>query len=872
MKSSEVRRKWRCSPVEIKIPNLSLVVLIGASGSGKSTFARKHFKPQEVLSSDHCRAIVGDDETNQDATTDAFELLHFTAAKRLKNGLLTVIDATNVQSESRSTLLKLAKEYHCLPVAIVFKLPEKVCEARNKQRLNRNFGPHVVRQQMRQLRSSLRCLRKEGFRHIFILESEAQIESLPPIVRDPLYNDKRHLTGPFDIIGDVHGCFSELSSLLQLMGYEVNAVEDDGKNLGWQVQAPPGRTAVFVGDLVDRGPDSVAVLRLVMSMVRAGTALCVPGNHDMKLLKWIEGKEVQLKHGLDLTVKQLEGESGEFRAQVRRFLDDLVSHYVFDQGQLVVAHAGLREEMQGRGSGAVRAFCLYGETTGESDEYGLPVRYNWALDYRGKAMVVYGHTAVTEAQWLNRTIDIDTGCVYGGKLTGLRYPERELVSVPALEMYCHPSRPMKLLAPEAPAQAQHLSDDLLDIEDVTGRRVVNTRLRGNLTVQEENAIAALEVMSRFAVNPKWLIYLPPTMSPSETSAQENYLEHPAEAMAYYRKRGVNQVICEQKHMGSRAVVVLCRDEAVAFSRFGIAGEGRGICYTRTGRRFFNDLNLEVALLDRLAEALSHSGFWQTHETDWVCLDCELMPWSAKAQQLIKDQYASVASAAGASLPVAVQLLEQTAARGQVEAEECAHRFGQRLQMVQQYAQAYRAYCWPVQSIDDFKLAPFHILATEGEVHADKTHEWHLQQIASFCASDPALLLATPSRVVDVNNEESVQNAVDWWLSLTDEGGEGMVVKPMDFIATHKGELLQPAIKSRGREYLRIIYGAEYSLPQNLNRLRSRGLSAKRSLALREFALGIEALERFVRREPLRRIHECVFAVLALESEEVDPRL
>ena len=277
-----------------------------------------------------------------------------------------------------------------------------------------------------------------------------------------------------------------------------------------------------------------------------------------------------------------------------------MSHYVLDGGKLVVAHAGMKQEMQGRGSGKVRDFALYGETTGETDEFGLPVRHDWASEYRGAAMVVYGHTPVPEPEWLNRTVNIDTGCVFGGKLTALRYPEKEFVSVPAARTYCEPARPFLPPEEQAPAlSAQQAHDQVLDAEDVLGKRIVPTRLRGNVTIREENAAAALEVMSRFAADPRWLIYLPPTMSPCETSGEPGLLEHPAEAFAYYRSQGAPQVVCEEKHMGSRAVVVACRDEAAARERFGVTTGELGIVTTRTGRRFFNDADLERRFLDRV---------------------------------------------------------------------------------------------------------------------------------------------------------------------------------------------------------------------------------------------------------------------------------
>jgi protein phosphatase len=844
------------------IPELSLVVLIGPSGCGKSTFARKHFKPTEVMSSDGFRALVSDDENDQSSTNDAFAALHFVAARRLARAKLTVVDATNVQPEARKPLVALAREYHVLPVAIVLDLPERICHDRNRSRPDRDFGPHVIRNQRSQLHRSLRGLGREGFRHVHVLKSQEEVDAAV-IERQPLWNNRKRETGPFDIIGDVHGCCDELEQLLQQLGYE--------RNDGGPWVHPAGRKAIFVGDLVDRGPRIVDTLKTVMSMSEVGSALSVPGNHDIKLKRKLEGRDVTVSHGLDRTLAELDQQTPEFRAAIRQFIDGLVSHYVFDEGRLVVAHAGMKEEMQGRGSAKVRDFALFGETTGETYEFGLPVRYNWASEYRGRASVVYGHTPVPKPEWLNRTINIDTGCVFGGRLTALRWPEKELVSVAARATYAEPARPFLPPPIASDLNAQQANDDLLDIEDVRGKRLVTTRLHRTVTIREENAAAALEVMSRFAANPKWLIYLPPTMSPSETSKREGLLEHPAEAFSYYRSNGVSQVVVEQKHMGSRAIVIVCRSQDVARRRFGVLETEDGVCYTRTGRRFFEDLALERELLATVRTALDDSGFWEQFNTEWVCLDCELMPWSAKAMELVRQQYASVGTAARVGLGETVRALEAAAVRG-IDVAALLERHKVRLDLARRFTRAYRNYCWPVESLRDIRIAPFHVMATEGSVHADKDHVWHMNTIGSFVQESDGLLMRTPFHVVDLADPAGEGAATTWWENLTEAGGEGAVIKPLTFVATASRGLLQPAVKCRGREYLRIIYGPEYTLPEHLERLRERGLSGKRSLALREFALGIEGLERFVQREPLRRVHECVFGVLALESEPVDPRL
>ncbi|MEU7568519.1 polynucleotide kinase-phosphatase [Streptomyces fradiae] len=837
----------------LPVTDLSLVVLVGATGSGKSTFARRHFKPTEVVSSDFCRGLVSDDENDQSASRDAFDVLHYIAGKRLAAGRLTVVDATNVQPEARRQLVRLAREHDVLPIAIVLDVPEEVCAARNAARPDRADMPrHVIRRHRSELRRSLRGLEREGFRKVHVLRGTEEIEAAE-VVPEKRYNDLRHLTGPFDIVGDVHGCSAELEALLAKLGYV------DGRH-------PEGRTAVFVGDLVDRGPDSPGVLRRVMGMVESGDALCVPGNHENKLARWLAGRNVRHSHGLAETVEQLGREDDAFRERVRAFIDGLVSHYVLDGGRLVVCHAGLPEKYHGRTSGRVRSHALYGETTGETDEYGLPVRHPWAEEYRGRATVVYGHTPVPDTSWVNNTICLDTGAVFGGRLTALRWPERELVDVPAERVWYEPARP---LASDAPGGHQGRP---LDLADVHGRRVVETRHAGNVTVREENAAAALEVMSRFAVDPRLVPYLPPTMAPTPTSGLDGFLEHPAEAFAAYAADGVERVVCEEKHMGSRAVVLVCRDAAAARERFGVDGP-TGSLYTRTGRPFFPDGATTEAVLDRVRSAVTAAGLWEELDTDWLLLDAELMPWSLKAGGLLRAQYAAVGAAAGASLPGATAALEAVAARG-VDVSALLGRQRERAADTAAFTEAYRRYCWPVDGLDGVRLAPFQVLAARGRSLAGLPHDEQLALVDRLVAADgTGLLRGTGRLLVDTGDEASVRAGVDWWLELTGRGGEGMVVKPLRALArSGSGRLAQPGVKCRGREYLRIVYGPEYTRPENLRRLRSRSLGHKRSLALREYALGLEALDRLAAGEPLWRVHEPVFAVLALESEPVDPRL
>ncbi|HWG62699.1 MAG TPA: polynucleotide kinase-phosphatase [Streptosporangiaceae bacterium] len=857
------------------IPELALVVLVGASGSGKSTFARKHFGQFEVISSDYCRGLVADDENDQGATADAFDVLHYIAGKRLAAGRMTVVDATNVQPGARKPLVALARDHDVLPVAVVLDVPENICAQRNASRPDRAFGMHVVRRQCDQLRRSVGSLRGEGFRKIHVLRGTAEVDAAV-VVRERLLTDYRDRTGPFDVIGDVHGCRAELENLLAKLGYELDR---DAEGSPRAAAHPQGRTAVFLGDLVNRGPDSPGVLRLVMGMVAAGQALAVPGNHEQKLVRALSGRNVAVSHGLAETLSQLDAHGEDFRAQVREFCDGLVSHLVLDGGRLVVAHAGLKEAYHGRASGRVRSFALYGDTTGETDEFGLPVRYPWANDYRGKATVLYGHTPLPETQWVNNTLCLDTGCVFGGRLSALRYPEREIVSVAAERVWYEPARPFPA-AQGAPAAVPTRDPDVLDITDVLGKRFVETRVHGRVTVREQEAAGALEVMSRFATDPRWLMYLPPTMAPCATSTLPGMLEHPAEAFAAYRAAGITLLICEEKHMGSRAVVLACRDEKDAAARFAAdqdaadqdAAGGRtpGAVYTRTGRPFFAP-DLTRQFLAGVRGALDEAGLWDELGTTWVLLDCELMPWSAKAGDLVRHVYAAVGAAARSALPAAARALRKAGERG-VDVAAMAATIQSREANARAFTEAYQRYCWPTEGMTGIRLAPFQVLATEGTTYHERDHSWHLAIADRLAAAAPELITTTAHRVVDTSDPAATAAATGWWEDLTASGGEGMVVKPHANLGSSGRDVPQPGIKVRGRDYLRIIYGPDYTEAGNLARLRDRNLGRKRSLAIREYALGIEALERAVRREPLWRVHEAVFAVLALESEPVDPRL
>ena len=431
-------------PELLRVPALSLVVLVGVAGSGKSTFAARQFATTQVVSSDACRAMVADDARDQSATAAAFEVVHLVVARRLAAGRLTVVDATNVEPAARRPLLELAREQDVPAVAIVLDLPTDLAAGRAASRADRAVPAEVVRRQQAYLDASLPTLSSEGFSAVHVLRSEADVAAAA-VSLVPAPFDRRAERGPFDVIGDVHGCSDELEELLAKLGYEL---ERDGAGRAVGARHPAGRRAVFVGDFIDRGPNPAAVLRLAMGMVAAGDALAVAGNHEFKLVRALGGGgagsagPAKVGRNLTRTLELLAAEPAGFQEEAFAFCVGLPAHLLLDGGRLVVAHAGLKESYQGRDSSRVRAFALFGDTTGERDEYGFPVRLPWADDYRGRATVLYGHTPGVAHRWVNNTLCLDTGCCFGGALTAVRYPEREQVSVPARRVYHAPTRPL----------------------------------------------------------------------------------------------------------------------------------------------------------------------------------------------------------------------------------------------------------------------------------------------------------------------------------------------------------------------------------------------------------------------------------------------
>lgn len=410
----------------ISLPRTTLLVLCGVPGCGKSTFASRYFRDSMIVSSDQCRVLVSDSETNMAASREAFKLFRFTIERRLSLGRFTVADSTAITRRARRELLHIGRKYGFNVTLLIFNIPEGTCLARNAGR-NRRVIHLVIARMQKMLRQTLKNAHNEGFDDVHVI-SEEDINNSSFEIK--IRNHEVTLPGPFDIIGDIHGCYDELIVLLDKLGYR--------KRFNYYFH-PEGRKAVFLGDLTDRGPRSLDSFWLVKHMVDSGNALYVPGNHCRKLSRYLEGRNIKIANGLEKTVAEIkllpEDEREYFREKFLNLYREAPPYLILDRGRLVVSHGGIKEEMIDKVTERIRSFCFFGDATGEITEEGLPVRRDWAKEYSGDALIVYGHTPVPDAVFINNTIDIDQGCVMGGKLTALRYPELEIVQVPAFAAY-----------------------------------------------------------------------------------------------------------------------------------------------------------------------------------------------------------------------------------------------------------------------------------------------------------------------------------------------------------------------------------------------------------------------------------------------------
>lgn len=863
----------------IVLPYAGIVLLVGTSNSGKSTFLKKLIEnkqilPSEVVSSDDFRILVSDsdfidwtqkprDESDslynqyQKISEEAFSLMDLTIEKRCKLNKLTFVDATNLFSEDRKKYITIARKHHVPIVAIVMDVEQDVLLERDKIR-DTPRGKQKINQQYQTFKRERRFIKKEGYlATYFILNNTDYIE----IIRKSNNPIEIEVKNGIDIIGDIHGCYQEFLKLLVKLGYEIN-------EKGYYVH-PAGRKFLSLGDIMSRGPKSLETMQFFLRHVKKGLAYMIDSNHGWKIARWLEGKKVTLNHGDELVEEEFkhfkeqygEEHTLELKQSLKELLLNAPSHYILTKNHvptLVCTHAGIKDEFIGKQSIDISDFCRYGDVDG-FDEEGKPIRRDWSIHHKSNILIVWGHDPKPKPLIINNTINIDQGVVFGGELTAIRYPEKEYVSVQALENYSDgKSNPLKELDRNrlnTPNIAKFLN----------GYSVLTDEL-GEIHIPKEYVIPSIDTVSHFTVPIEELIYIPPTMSPTPSpSTLVDYLEHPKEVIDYYRGMGIDKMIAEKKHMGSRGILLVFKNEAVALKYIG--RETLGVINTRNGRTFFQK-EIEHEILQRINKGLTDNDYYQTYNTDFVLLDAEIMPWNLKAKELINSQYAHVAESA---------ILDRSLLRAKLEKVEKINKelenwlaeYVTLLDNAHVFKEVFQKYCWDIEDINQIQIAPFHVLAHSKETFFHKPHTWHMEMNRQFAKMIKLFVETEFMLIEDTSSEVEV---IKWWETITRDGHEGIVIKPETFISKSKGKLVQPAIKVRGRKYLNIIYGMDYLLPENLVRLKKRNVAKKQKLALKEFALGVEGIKRFVNGESIERVHECVLGTLAMESDSVDPRL
>lgn len=864
--------------MDIVLPYAGIVLLVGPSNSGKSTLLKqliekKQILPSEVVSSDEFRMLVSDidfldwkqrpkDEADclydqfQAISTEAFSIMDELIEKRCKLNRITFIDATHLYAEDRKRYIAIARKHHVPIVSIVMDIEQHILLERDKRRGNPR-GNRRIKQQYQVFRREKRFIKKEGYFATYNISDSVEVEIHKKNI-NPL---ELIIENGFDIIGDIHGCYDELIHLLQKLGYEKNS-----QNL---YVHPEGRKLISIGDIMSRGPKSLQTMEFFLQHVNAGLAYMIDSNHGWKIARWLDGRNVTLTHGDELVEEEFREYEEKFGAnklqalkqEVKQLLLNAPSHYVLIKNgvpTLVCTHAGIKDEFIGKQSYEISDYCRYGAHDGLNDE-GKPIRKDWTVNHRNNMLIVWGHDPKPKPLIVNNTINIDQGAVFGGELTAFRYPEKEFVSVKANRDYSDGKT-----NPFIELEKKRLSPPNIG-KFLHGYSVLTEHL-GEVRIPKEYVIPSIDKVSHVTVPIEELVYIPPTMSPSPTpSSLDNYLEHPREVIDYFRNMGIGRMVAEKKHMGSRGILYLFKDKKAGLHYVG--RETLGVIYSRSGRRFFDEV-MEEQILERINKALIANNYFSKHNTEFLLLDAEIMPWNLKAKELIRNQYAHVAENAILDRRILYDKLKNTI-NSNKELQFWLNEVEEQLNNAHVFKKVFQQYCWDINEIDNIQIAPFHVLAHSNETFFEMSHTWHMEMNQKFSEMDP-IFVATEYKVIsDVKSEEEV---IRWWEVMTNEGHEGIVIKPDSFIPRSKGRLVQPAIKVRGRKYLHIIYGMDYLNPTNLKRLKQRNVGKKQKLALREFSLGLEGIQRLVNGESIERVHECVLATLAMESDPVDPRL
>ncbi len=826
----------------------ALVVVSGSGASWRARFIHQLFLDLECVSVEAVQQWIpkdpNSDHPGQDPEVE--EIFHSLVGLRLKRNQMTVVDIEGRSRNFRNELIRLAKRYHLTPAWFFLDSGKSAKEGSFEKKA-----------------------RQEGFRDVWIVDP-SRLEELE-LKRLPARTILTHWTGPFDVIGDVHGCFEELLSLLKRLGYRWQG--DPWKpeaEAGLRLLSDPRRFPVFVGDLVDRGPYPVETIKLVMHLCRTGQAGAAPGNHDEKLARALDGVRFKkVDEDFTRTLDSVRANGKEFGESIRDWVRSLPSHLVLDGGRLVVAHAGSKESHHGRDSRNIREFSLYGATTGELDEHGLPERLNWAADYAGSAWVVYGHTPGAEPKWENRTVNIDTGCAYGGYLTALRFPEMETVSEPAKKEYAVSKRPLPLnhQLKSQPSQENFegnagIKNEWFDIPFVTLRKSqkwetfrtlkeVDTGRRGIISLREDKVRTAIDWLKSNGALAEDDFLLTPSLVATDANPHDQPLECPASAFRYLKHNKSRKAVCVP-WIPIPSIVFKCSK--------GQGGSGSGFEF---GPRF--------------QTALEASGFWERVKAESAIFECEIIQ-SELVDSLWEgiDGQGRIKQLGDAALSGAGMILEQfhRAAENGLHLDSLVSEYQKRRKRYEGFVhwiQRVQANFIEEKSI---QLKQLRLLATDKVVVAEQSFDQQeaLLGYETLQAADRELFVDRGVRMVDLHNQEDVEEAVEAWKQAADQGGFGWRVSPVEGAPPGRRGWIQPALKCRGPEALRLVYGLDYTREDQMEIVLKRNLTACRTQAAREWALALEWLRRWVGREPIWRRHECLVGMMAVRAEPTDPRL
>lgn len=823
--------------MKIRIPHNALVVLIGPSGAGKSSFSKKYFEDREVISSDSCRrALIGSKSASelQTVSSGAFTLFYGWVRARLRHNLLVVADSTALKREYRDELAKIAKEEHCPVLYVFFDTPKSKCIENDAGRdISAQVGPQVIERQFRILNQSRGFLNHSD--QVYKIKWGEEIE----VVRT-----QRNLIveSPFvDVIGDVHGMHHTLIELLEKLGYSKNVV--DGK----EIYSHPTRKAVFLGDLIDRGPEPYKCLMLVKNMVEAGTAYLVRSNHDFKIQRYLCGNNVRIRPEFQATLDSFPADAD--KVGIKQFLFKSAPYLIWEHENKkhVFVHAAFKPEYLGKTDREIEDYCIYGPSNGEDPVTGKPDRIDWAITYpKFGPVVVYGHQVIGEKpRIVNNTYGIDTGACFGGYLTAMRLPEMTFEQVKADKAYAQYDEISKISGQSSNGTSESNAPSFI--------REGVIRLDGHNPIRLGKGLwdAIFKITTR-TISPDKLVWLAPTMSPGPVSEREDLMEDPVTTAKWMMVNSPGaEIIAQTKHMGSRGT---WRCEKV--------GDSWNIdCWTKNGYEMFDD-PFRYPVYSRMQNALN-SIAWRLGNPSLMLLDSEVMPWNQHGDAWLERLFMATGAAGAATRGATAGALK----RAGFEAE--SKRMNERCLNLIEFGKIADRYCWKVPSSQDIKVAFFDVLLPKVSL----THEEKIKLFNEVAHEQENSILA-PTVYRLIQKDSDLDALFDFWENATvKQGIEGLVLKYNNPETWAKYKYPQKQLKVRGSDYLKIIYGPNYRDSDTLKRLKKdRRIDSKMRMAYQETLLGDEALKRFSEGKPFESWHEMVVGILAADHASVDPRL